>query len=132
MSGFSLEWSGLDEFVAAVRGIPSVALNAAGGSLYREGEDVMTESKELVPVDMGPLRDSGHVELPMFEPGEVSVTLGYGGAAQDYAVAQHEDQSLNHPNGGEAKFLETPLLRRADGMAERIGADIAHAIGAQQ
>ena len=60
------------------------------------------------------------------EGSEVSVTLGYGGAAQDYAVVQHEDESLNHPNGGEAKYLEKPLLRRLAGMGERIGREVMH------
>jgi hypothetical protein len=32
---------------------------------------------------------------------------------QPYAQVQHEDVSLHHPRGGQAKFLETPLLAEA-------------------
>lgn len=36
----------------------------------------------------------------------LKVKVGYGNLP--YALKQHEDLSLNHPNGGEAKFLEKP------------------------
>lgn len=35
-----------------------------------------------------------------------NVHVGY---RAPYAVKQHEDLTLNHPNGGEAKFLERPV-----------------------
>ena len=44
---------------------------------------------------------------------------------ENYAVVQHEDTSLNHPHGGEAKFLEKALNshagRKGLAIAARIG-----------
>lgn len=34
-----------------------------------------------------------------------------------YAAIQHEDMSLNHPNGGQAKFLEQPARELRHEMA---------------
>jgi hypothetical protein len=63
---------------------------AVGAALFLEGEQIMAASKPLVPVDMGPLRASGHVQLPKVTPDHVSVTMGYGGTASGYAVYLHE------------------------------------------
>lgn len=59
-------------------------------ALFKEGERIMAASKLLVPVDLGPLRASGHVQLPEIRGARVKVLLGYGGAATPYAVVIHE------------------------------------------
>lgn len=81
----------------------------AAGALYEIGNEVMAESKRLVPVDTGALKGSGYVTAPAVDGGKIEVELGYGGPAAQYAVRQHEDLSLRHPGGGQAKFLEQPL-----------------------
>lgn len=80
-----------------------------GAALYEIGNEVMGESKRLVPVDTGALKGSGYVAPPQVDGGRLVVEMGYGGPAAQYAVRQHEDLSLNHPDGGQAKFLEQPL-----------------------
>lgn len=127
----TVTFTGLDNVLAAMRQLPDRVLNATAGALYREAEQIMTESKEhYVPVDLGVLRDSGTVELPKIDPGRgVTVALGYGGAAQDYAAIVHEDLSLNHPNGGEAKYLERPLLKAAEGLVGRVAAEVRGELG---
>lgn len=99
------------------------APTALGSALYVEAEAIMKDSKELVPVDTGVLRASGHVELPSIDGQGVKVEMGYGGAAERYALIQHERLDYNHPNG-QAKFLEQPVLEHAQGMAERLGASV--------
>lgn len=99
--------------VATVRtNMDRALLNAhrqAAAALYEVANDVMGESKRLVPVDTGALKGSGYVSEPRVELGKIEVEIGYGGPAAQYAVRQHEDLTLNHPNGGQAKFLEQPL-----------------------
>lgn len=103
------------------------ALQAAGNrgskllaqGLYREAEEIMTLSKTLVPVETGTLRDSGFVDPPVTSGNVVTVRLGYGGEAEAYALKQHEDLTLHHPNG-QAKFLEKPMLEAASHLDEKL------------
>lgn len=96
------------------------AEQALGRALYEEANRIFNVSQTLVPVDTGTLRSSGHVTPPNQGPRGVEVTIGYGGAAAPYAVYVHERLDLNHPNGGQAKFLEQPVNEAADGIAGRL------------
>ena len=101
--------------------------------------DTLEKSVARTPVDEGPLRESGHVAVdgvrtvrgradgsihvqqnyvPNEEAAEVTFEIGYtvegGGSGREgdvntYAWVQHEHVEFNHPNGGEAKFLETAI-----------------------
>lgn len=125
----TVTFTGWDNVLAALGRLPERTLKATGAALYREAEQIMTDSKEhFVPVDLGVLRDSGFVELPNIDGGRVSVTIGYGGAASEYAAIVHEDLSANHPNGGEAKYLERPLLSAAQGLAGRVADEVKAAL----
>lgn len=90
-----------------------------GRALFLEAEQIMAKSKRIVPVDKGPLRASGHVQLPVIRGRKVSVTLGYGGAAAPYALFVHEKQARHKPPT-QWKYLETPLNEAIPGMAARI------------
>ena len=72
----------------------------------RAAEKLLEWSKLLVPVDTGRLRRSGKV---VRSGNQINVIYD-----TPYAARQHEDLTLNHPNGGQAKFLEQPLLQRTD------------------
>lgn len=125
-----IEWQGLEEILGKLSAVPAQALRAAGGSLYRQGEAIMARSKQdFVPVDLGVLRDSGYVAMPQYDGQGVTVEIGFGGAAADYAVVQHEDVSLHHPNGGEAKYLEKPLLEHAQHLVADVAADVRAELG---
>ena len=106
----------------------------AAAALFQEAEKIMTESKEsFVPVDQGPLRASGQVAKPDVTPLGASVTMGYGGDAEAYALAIHEHPSpasppswaggVNFKRGG-PKYLERPLRNAIPGMAVRLGVKI--------
>lgn len=103
------------------------AETALGRALYEEANRIFNESQALVPVDTGALRSSGQVTLPQQGASGVQVTIGYGGAAAPYAIYVHERMELNHPNGGQAKYLEEPVMAAADGIADRL-ADTLDAI----
>jgi len=95
-------------------------IQAAAAALYREAEAIMTASKEIVPVDLGILHGTGHVELPETHAGVVEVTLGYGGPAAPYAIVVHEDLTARHKPGQQAKYLEQPALEASQGMEGRL------------
>lgn len=66
---------------------------------------VLDTSQALVPVDIGELETSGKVSG---DNGSLTVAVFYD-TGNLYAIRQHEDTSLNHPNGGQAKYLEQPF-----------------------
>jgi len=116
----TLTITGTDKLAAACRRFGGQALPTAAAALYQEAEEIIGDSKEhYVPVDLAVLKASGHVQPPEISGNTVSVTMGYGGAAKDYAIVQHERLDYHHTVGG-AKYLERPLLAAARGLAGRL------------
>ncbi len=85
------------------------AVKALGAGVYALGNKIITNSKRRVPVDLGVLRGSGYATLPETKRLTAIVELGYGGPAKDYAIVQHENLHFQHPEGGEAKYLENAV-----------------------
>jgi hypothetical protein len=48
---------------------------------------------------------------------QMTVRVGY---VAPYAIKQHEDTTLNHPNGGQAKFLEQPAREHRQKMRDLV------------
>jgi hypothetical protein len=101
-------------------------------ALRQEAEIEMKESKKRCPVYSpargeyvdhvgGTLRASGHVEPVEQRGGKTSVNLVYGGAAEAYAIVQHEELDYHH-NVGQAKYLESVLMESLPYMGARIAA----------
>lgn len=127
----STEVTGVESLMANLLAVGASGRTEAAAGLYAEGEAIMADSREhFVPVEHGVLKDSGHVELPVWNGDTVTVGMGYGGAAKDYAVIQHENLTFAHPHGGGAKYLELPFLARIAQMADRLAARWAKAIAA--
>lgn len=89
---------------------------AAFKGIKKLGEVILGESQKLVPVDTGTLKNSGTTRSNKLEK---SVTISYN---TPYARKQHEDNTLNHPRGGQAKYLERPFNEKV-GEAEGYIAD---------
>lgn len=98
--------------------------------LYEGASEVMRRAKEIVPIGgpptspydpaPGTLRDSGVVMQPEWNGDVCTVSLGFGGAAEEYAWRQHEDLTYHHKPGQSAKFLERPLDEERGGILDRI------------
>lgn len=121
MPTVAFQIKGLDEMNRALQRFVQKAPAEAGKILFRQAEKVMAASKELVPVDTGFLRASGHVDLPVVSGSRVSVAMGYNA---DYAVHVHEDLTVHHPSG-QAKYLERAILDAVPGLNATIAADFA-------
>jgi hypothetical protein len=79
---------------------------------------------EYVPVLTGALRDSGKV---VGKPGRYPVIeIGFGGAAVDYAVIQHENLTFQHPSGGRAKYLELAVRDFEPKIAHTLEVAVRH------
>jgi len=86
---------------------------AARLGLFDFANHILEEARRIVPHDEGNLeRDSG-VSMGEEAGKEVAVVWFGAGAASAYAVRQHEETGWNHPNGRQAKYLETPCKEHA-------------------
>ena len=110
---------GLDQLVQQIdRGIkPNQNLARA---VYAEATTVLNESKKIVPVDDGFLKNSGKVEAPKISPKETSVEVTYGGAAAPYALYVHEDPEAQHAAGKTYKYLEIPAVAHSHKFARNV------------
>ena len=97
-----------------------------GVSLYKEAQPIFNQSQEWVPVDLGNLKNSGVVELPKYERGRVSVTIGYGNSAVTYAVEQHENLEYRHKAGQKAKYLEDAVTQYLPTLRRNLGLSVAN------
>jgi hypothetical protein len=123
MNGVTFKISGMDELKGKVKAMAAKAPQAVAATTYKFANDVMRESKKMVPVDTGALMNTGKVSLPEIEERKVSVTLGYGDESVDYALAVHENLSptvnWTRPNSG-PKYLETPFKAMQGELPGRI------------
>lgn len=111
---------------ATVLGLSTLAANlanrerrataAAVDALNKVGGEVFGESQRRVPVDTGNLKGSGRIEAAT--PGELNVTLSYGGTASAYAIIVHETHRTRR------KFLEEP----ARNASRRLTTEVAEAV----
>jgi hypothetical protein len=128
---------GAKEMERKLRRMADTTPDHVAGGLRLQAEYTMTRVKrDRVPVDLGPLRASGHVKDPVRSGKDIEVTLGFGGPAGagnlgetnteevGYALIQHEGIDFHHPGVGEAKYLEKQMNEDIPGMAERIGAEV--------
>jgi len=96
--------TGFGELAKTLQGLEAKATHGAVAGNFAVANNIMTVAKERAPVDTGVMRASGFVDVN----GE-TVSMGFGGASSDYVVRQHEDLTLRHPGGGQAKFLESAI-----------------------
>jgi hypothetical protein len=91
---------------------------ACEAAVAEAAETLLTDTNPRVPLDEGPLAQSGRIT---HDPANLTSAVSYD---TPYAVKQHEDTTLNHPQQGEAKFLERTMHERArtygDTMAARV------------
>lgn len=124
----SLTITGGDALRGALLGLAARTKPAIAGALYREGQDILRESDPRVPVRFGVLKGSAFEEQPVWDGDTCRVTLGYGGAAADYAAAVHENLTAHHAVGG-PKYLESVINEHEAGFSARIGAAVAQELG---
>ena len=131
---------GAPSMIKTLKTIATKFPDKVGMALYAEANSIMTKSKRLCPVapDGGTLRASGYVGKPQRSfGGKITIEVGYGGAAADYAVATHEHLSEHSPpswvqaemfgrgiqwnaDGTGPKYLEIPVNEAQADMAARI------------
>lgn len=129
----TFELKGVEEMRQKLERVTRGMNRAVERALREEAEEIMRRAKnEFVPVDKSTLKNSGFVNDVVRDGDDISVTLGFGGSAEAYALAVHEhpsehsprswgDRSVNFTRGG-PKYLEKPLNEAVNGMDKRIAA----------
>jgi hypothetical protein len=141
MSDFGFELTGLDAVLRNFGALEAKVRAELPGALYELGEEVIAESDKLVPKDLSALKDSKFVAQPVRAGDDVSVTLGYGGEAKDYAEAVHEHPSEHDPKswkgitivwhtpGTGPKYLERPMIELKRTYLSRIAETLRARLG---
>jgi hypothetical protein len=80
------------------------SIEDAKKKLKAAADEIKGLAQTKCPVDIGTLRDSAYVK-------EITdgYEIGFGGAASEYALDQHENMDYHH-DVGEAKFLEKAFM----------------------
>ena len=84
---------------------------------------VLQESQQIVPIDEATLERSGVASV---DPVNLEGAVSYD---TPYAVVQHEDFSLMHAPGRQAKYLEVPWLANRDLAAPMIAREVRRETG---
>lgn len=84
--------------------------DAARRGLLLAAEHVLTEANERVPIEEGTLARSGRASV---DDGELKAAVSYD---TPYAVRQHEDMTLRHDQGRQAKFLERAVASEVEAI----------------
>ena len=123
---------GLDELRRKMAQAGPKAIPYLKQAMWMAGKETMSMSQKEVPVETGTLKNSGQTFPAETKGTQIVVTLGYGGAAQDYALVQHERTDFDHPHGGKAHYLSDPVKamggKLGSFLAARIGRSIERAI----
>lgn len=122
MSDSKFSFTGLKELRANLQTLQHHTREAMVIAAIKHANRVMDASKQLVPVETGALMISGEVLEPEITDSGVSIDLVYGTSepTSNYAIVQHERLDFNHPLGGQAKYLEQPLLAMADDLTREL------------
>lgn len=122
MPSFNVSISGIDDLKAKLAKNAPKARQDVKAEIYQFSEEVMADSKQVVPVRTGALMNSGKVLLPTEEGNKVSVVMGYGDESVGYALYVHEELNSvqwTRPGSG-PKYLENPLKAKQDDLPNRI------------
>lgn len=133
MSDLEFSIGKTDDLIRNLERAGDKAVELLTRALMVEAELIMTEAKQLAPVDEGILRASGFVRDASNNargPEDVVIELGFGGAASGYAVYIHEGTG---PAVGRPAFFPPvePFAEWAGRVLgdESLGFVIARAVG---
>ena len=106
---------------SALKGFVNLCAQASEEELLLIAERIGERSADRAPKGEGPLAESMRTEADT-KGGNIQARVIFGGGSvSDYAVVQHEHTNFEHPNGGEAKFLEKTVNEETPYVAGLIG-----------
>ena len=95
--------------------------------LLEEAPKIEQTAKNRTPIATGKLRDSVRVRVsrdkrrPGLYAQASAVNRGY-----NYAYIQHENEAYNHPNGGQAHFVESAFVEGVERIERRLRREVKY------
>ena len=120
VSGLSEASKHLTKFLRTVETVPTQIL-------LEEAPRIEETAKVRTPEKTGKLKESVKVRVshdkrrPGLYAQASAINRGY-----NYALIQHENLSYNHPNGGQAKFLESAFVEGVERIERRIEQEVRY------
>lgn len=122
-------WSGVEGIVAQARKARERKTAGARRGLQLALRNVLNVSNHQVPHEEGDLERDGGTSIEDGERLRGAVSYGRSADTRDYAVVQHEDMTLSHDGGRNAKFLENALMSTRQQNAEILATAIRREMG---
>lgn len=118
-------WSGIGTIQGNLQGVRERKNAGAVEGMQLATLNTLNVSNSQVPHEDGDLERDGAASVEATRTGaRGAVAYGRRADTKDYAVVQHEDMTLHHDSGRNAKFLENALnITRAENaeiLAQRI------------
>lgn len=88
------------------------------------GNDLAGAAQRRAPIEEGTLRASADVDVDERLDG-VDVEVSF---STPYAARQHEETGWSHPRGGEAHYLQNPLMERLPRYERALELAVAQAL----
>jgi hypothetical protein len=128
----SLVLTGVVEVTQKLQQLATQIIAPLETALEREGNRIMLESQQLVPIDTGRLLLTSQVSHPLTQGALMTVELSYGrdgplGPAPYAAIVEFEP--MNHPHGGQWHFLQQPFFAAENVFVQHIAAALRASIG---
>lgn len=120
VSGLSEASKHLTRFIRTVETVPT-------NILLEEAPRIEETAKIRTPEKTGKLKESVKVRVSRDKrrPG-LFAQASARNRGYDYALIQHENLSYNHPNGGQAKFLESAFVEGVERIERRIEQEVRY------
>ena len=108
--GLTMDTSGMD-FPDLTARIPA--------ALEKGADIILADALEKVPKESGDLAASGHIATD--RGGDDTIGIEFSSV---YAHWIHEHLGFKHPHGGQAKFLESAMVEKADEALKAMGDEL--------
>ena len=120
VSGLSEASKHLTKFLRTVETVPTQIL-------LEEAPRIEETAKIRTPEKTGNRKESVKVRVSRDKrrPGLYAQASAFN-RGYDYALIQHENLSYNHPNGGQAKFLESAFVEGVERIERRIEQEVRY------
>ena len=120
VSGLNEASKHLTKFLRTVETVPT-------NILLEEAPRIEETAKIRTPEKTGKLKESVKVRVSSDKrrPGLYAQASAFN-RGYDYALIQHENLSYNHPNGGQAKFLESAFVEGVERIERRIEQEVRY------
>jgi hypothetical protein len=113
-------YRGANAAIASLKKLAEFSPDEFARALFEEAKVEVKEMQRIAPKESGDMAGEITADDPVRRGRQISVTIHTGPKSIDYALIQHEDLDLDHPNGGEAKFIEKPLKESAPYLPTRL------------